>query len=260
MHGTKSESAPPPAPQPPSCIVKNKSTPENRAFWEHVEKVSAEVQSSPEFKKHERAKSISHNDPWDDGIDMLPPAAPSPAVADWICPDCGGSQRCPKSCRNPYHNPNAPDLARLNEHGNLATPSDNTGPLPTTGSLPVQRLASPAVELCECGARRWGIVHSPKVDGDGFPDVERHDFQAASFPERWLGELFDALPVAVRERLWHDRNAFVKWPKSEEITAHLRAEVRKQHLLELAEAATKIEDADTALFVMAWLRDQIGKG
>jgi len=49
-HGRVAE---PSAPAEPSHIVKNRSTPENAAFWDHVEKVSQRVSTSPEFRKHE---------------------------------------------------------------------------------------------------------------------------------------------------------------------------------------------------------------
>jgi hypothetical protein len=32
------------------ALVKNKTTPENRAFWEHVEKIAQRVRTSPEFQ------------------------------------------------------------------------------------------------------------------------------------------------------------------------------------------------------------------
>ncbi len=31
------------------ALVKNKTTPENRAFWEHVERVAAEVRNNPQI-------------------------------------------------------------------------------------------------------------------------------------------------------------------------------------------------------------------
>ncbi len=35
-------------------IVKNKTTPENRAFWEHVEKVAEHVRANPEIYGNNR--------------------------------------------------------------------------------------------------------------------------------------------------------------------------------------------------------------
>ncbi len=30
--------------------------------------------------------------------------------------------------------------------------------------------------ICKCGARDWGIIHQPLVNGDGWPNLIRHDF------------------------------------------------------------------------------------